>query len=254
VPLLLGLEEPARGATENRLLPAGSARELLRIPAFRWIVVSGAVVNFSLYVLSTFLPAFLSRYHGLSLASAGLWSGLGQGAFGLLGGVAAGQLGDFVMRRRAGGRLYSAAAAAFCAGPAALLAILQPAGSAATAVLLLMAAYGLLNMYYGLVYAAIQDIVAPAARGFAMALYYMAMYLCGAAFGPVLTGSLSDLLARRAAGGAALTEAARATGLHQALYVLPLLCSVLALVLAAGGRSMRAEPRTTERIVLYNKK
>ena len=33
------------------------------------------------------------------------------------------------------------------------------------AVVFLTAAYGLLNMYYGLVYASIQDIVAPAVRG-----------------------------------------------------------------------------------------
>jgi len=40
-----------------------------------------------------------------------------------------------------------------------------------------MPAYGLLQMYYGLVYAAINDIVAPGLRGTAMAGYLMVTYL-----------------------------------------------------------------------------
>jgi MFS family permease len=69
------------------------------------------------------------------------------------------------------------------------------------------------------------------------------MYLCGASFGPLLTGRLSDLLARRATLAGATAEAARATGLHQAMYVVPALSLVLAAVLwgAAGtvGRDLR---------------
>src|SRR2546430_9404478 len=36
------------------------------------------------------------------------------------------------------------------------------------------------SSYYGLVYSAIQDLVAPNQRGITMAIYFMAMYLCGA--------------------------------------------------------------------------
>jgi hypothetical protein len=50
---------------------------------------------------------------------------------------------------------------------------------------------------------------------------------------------LSDRLARRAAGGAGLTEAARAVGLHQAMYLIPAMALVLAVVLWAGARSVR---------------
>ena len=49
---------------------------------FRWIIVSGAVVNFALYGFSAFLPAFLSRYHGLSVGGAGFWAGIGTGIAG----------------------------------------------------------------------------------------------------------------------------------------------------------------------------
>ena len=74
-------------------------------------------------------------------------------------------------------------------------------------------------MYYGLVYAAIHDIVAPGLRGTAMAVYLMAMYLGGASFGPLVTGVSERSLARGARPDrGAITEAARAIGLHQAMY------------------------------------
>jgi MFS family permease len=109
-------------------------------------------------------------------------------------------------------------------------------------VVFLTAAYGLLNMYYGLVYASIQDIVAPALRGTAMAIYFLVMYMGGASFGPVITGKLSDFLAHRAAaaaGSPAVTETFRALGLQQAMLVIPALALALGLVLWAGSRSMR---------------
>jgi MFS family permease len=71
-----------------------------------------------------------------------------------------------------------------------------------------------------------------------MALYFMAMYLCGASFGPVITGRLSDAMARRSAGSEILTEAAKAIGLRQAMFVVPVLALALALVLYAGSRTI----------------
>ncbi len=74
-----------------------------------------------------------------------------------------------------------------------------------------------------------------------MALYFMAMYLCGASFGPLLTGRLSDLLAHRAAGlagSSVITDAARATGLQQAMLVIPALSVGLAFVLYMGSRTI----------------
>jgi MFS family permease len=103
-----------------------------------------------------------------------------------------------------------------------------------------------LNAYYGLVYSSIQDIVAPAMRGTAMAIYFMAMYLCGASLGPLLTGRLSDLMARRAAGAAGaarMTEAFKAIGLQQAMFIIPILSVLLAVVLYCGSRTVVADMR-----------
>jgi MFS family permease len=77
-----------------------------------------------------------------------------------------------------------------------------------------------------------------------MAIYFMAMYMCGASFGPLLTGKLSDILAHRAAamaGSPAVTEAFRATGLQQAMLIIPVFSTVLALVLYMGSRTITAD-------------
>jgi hypothetical protein len=127
------------------------------------------------------------------------------------------------------------------------VAIRLPAGNGAEVVVLAMTGYGLLQMYYGLVYAAIQDLVAPELRATAMATYLVATYLGGASWGPMATGRLSDYLARQAAGAGAITESARATGLHQAMYVIPALSVVLSLVLwAAARRSGEASRRLAD--------
>jgi len=253
VPALLCLREPSVGQSSWQVgqasWPVSSLfripHELLRNPALWWIAVSGAIVNFALYSFSTFLPAFLQRYHGLSLARAGVWTGAGSGAAGILGAILAGIYGDRVIRRWTNGRLLLAAGASLAAAPLAFAAIRLPAGAAAPALAFLMPAYGLLQMYYGLVYAAIHDIVAPHLRGTAMAAYLLVTYLGGAAFGPLLTGMLSDHFARRAAGSAPITEAARALGLHHAMYVIPALALVLAAVLWLGARAMAVEARET---------
>ncbi len=249
IPMLLRLDEPPRG---KQIQSRAGYRDLLRIHALWWIAASGAIVNFVLYSFSTFVAAFLTRYHGLSVARAGVWSGLGSGAAGLLGAFAAGALGDRVItgtgtfqkmwggRPRPGAwRVFLAAASALVAAPLAWTAIALPPGAAlALCITLLMAAYGLWQMYYGLVYAAIQDVVPESMRGTAMAGYFLVMYLCGGSLGPLLTGRLSDHFSRLAVSGGAVTEAARAAGLHQAMYVIPVLSVVLASVLLAAGRSI----------------
>jgi MFS family permease len=210
---------------------------LLRIPALGWIAASGAIANFALYSFSAFLPAFLQRYHGLPVGQAGLATGIGCGVAGILGAVLAGLWGDRIIARWSNGRLLLAAGAALLAAPLAFGAIGLPAGRSAAALALIMPAYGLLQMYYGLVYASINDIVAPELRGTAMAGYLLVTYLGGAAFGPLATGMLSDHFARRAAGAAAINEAAKATGLHQAMYVVPAMALALAAVLWAAARA-----------------
>lgn len=246
IPLLLMLREPTRGAAEKHALPpdAGSIWQVLRVPTFWWIALSGALVNFNLYAVGTFFPAFFGRIHHMNVARAGVTTGIVYAIGGVLGGSVAGVWGDRVVRRNRSGRMKIASIAALLAVPLSYFGIHQGAGSLAVALPLLTLAYGLLNMYYGLVYASIQDIVAPALRGTGMAIYFLVMYLGGASWGTVIIGKMSDLFALHAAhlaGMDKINEVVKAIGLQQALLLIPVLSFLLAAVLWAGSRTIERD-------------
>jgi MFS family permease len=243
-PMLFSLDEPKRGATELRpqvTATATSMWSVLRIPTLWWIIASGIFINFNMYAIGTFLPALLSRIHGMSLAGSGIATGIVYMVGGVTGGSLAGAFGDRIIEKRKDGRMLAAAVISFVGAPMAYLGIVMPAGSLYPVIALLTIAYGTLNAYYGLVYSSIQDIVPPTKRGTTMAIYFMLMYMCGASMGPLLTGKLSDMAARRAAtaaGSATITDAARAIGLQQAMVIIPVLSALLGLVLWLGSRTI----------------
>ncbi|MBI2689993.1 MAG: MFS transporter [Acidobacteria bacterium] len=253
VPLLALLHEPLRGASEPA--PMGekpSAWSVLRKPTLWWIIASGVFLNFNMYAVLLFLPALMSRVHGMSVAESGTATGISNLIGGVCGGMLAGYLGDHVMNRHRNGRMQMAAGLTMAGAPLAYWGIVQPAGSAFLSLALLAGAYGLMNSYYGLVYSSIQDIVAPTQRGVTMAIYFMAMYLCGASFGPLFTGMLSDRMARQAmeaAGATQMTEAFKAVGLQQAMLIIPVLLVALSLVLYAGSRTILGDIARRDQLV-----
>jgi len=247
VPLLLLVREPARGASEEG--PAstsevkGSVLALLRIRTLWWIILSGALLNFNMYALATFLPAFMTRVHGYSVARAGVTCGIVYLIGGVCGGLLGGQLGDLVASSARNARLWMAAIIALAGAPIMYYGVTRPAGFAGAALLAIGVGYGAFNTYYGPVYASIQDIVPANQRALTMSVYFMAMYLCGASFGPLLTGRLSDFMARRAmhAAGAASLVGFRAVGLQKAMVIMPILSVALAIVLYLGSRTMNRD-------------
>jgi MFS family permease len=265
VPALLILREPERGASErvsskpsdgtmlgrHDALVTTSIWNILRIPTLWWIIASGALLNFCAYAFAMFLPAFLTRVHGLSVANSGKAAGTLYLLGGVLGGVLSGRVGDYVVHRRKDGRMLCAALMALITVPLACIGILQPRGSLLLATVFLGLMYVSLSSYYGFVYSAIQDFVAPNQRASTMAIYFMAMYICGASFGPLLTGKLSDLFAHRAAtaaGSAVVTEVFRAVGLQRAMLVIPVLSVALAFVLYMGSRTIVADAERRQAI------
>jgi MFS family permease len=234
IPALFMIEEPAQAS----VVAARPMWSILKLPVMWWIILSGALLNFCMYAIATFLPAMLSRIHHVSNTGAGFGTGITYLIGGSLGGVLAGWIGDKIVKQREG-RLFAAGALALIAVPFSYIGIIQPSGSMTLSIAMLTITFGVLNAYYGLVYSAIQDIVPARERASAMAIYFFGMYMSGGSLGPVLTGQLSDTLARRAAGGAALDEVYRAIGLQQAMLVIPVLSLVLAIVLYFAARAMR---------------
>jgi MFS family permease len=99
--------------------------------------------------------------------------------------------------------------------------------------------------YYSIVYSTISDVTEPALRGTAMAVYFLAMYLLGASLGPWIIGIISDYFTQQAAVAAGVTEFTaktlepfRAAGLRSAMYLVPVLSTLLMLVLFAASRTV----------------
>ena len=104
-------------------------------------------------------------------------------------------------------------------------------------------------VYYSSVYATLHDVVKPSLRGTAMAFYFFAMYVLGAAFGPLVTGMTSDFFTRKAAAaaGATILEPFRGQGLHSAMYLIPVLSTLLMVVLFAASRTVAGDMEKRDR-------
>ena len=241
---VLFVREPARSVPTETGNAEGwreACGALLRIPTFRWLVVSGAIHNFNMYAISGFLAPLLMRYHGVSVRDAGFLATVVYGVAGALGLHAGGALSDRASRARPDGRLLATGGAVLLAVPVACLALARERGDWAGFAAAMSVAVLLMYVYYGSIYAALQDAVPARLKGTALGLYFFAMYTLGASFGPLFTGALSDALTARAAraAGSVSLEAFRANGLHDALVIVPVLAAILAAVLFAAARSAR---------------
>jgi MFS family permease len=257
----LFVREPARGANETHTVGTqtrdGSPYLLvLTTPTLCWIIVSGALHNFNMYALSAFQMPYLMRYHGASLPDAGRLSTL-LALAGIPGLLLGGFAGDLLRRTRPSGKLLVAAVALLVSAPFSYLALNAAPGGLFSYGLFMAFGFGLMFVYYSTVYSTILDVVEPSLRGTAMALYFFAMYVFGASFGPVITGFLSERFTQSAATAADVVtltketlEPFRAAGLHSAMYLVPVLGALLAFVLFAASCTVGKDMENMQRWML----
>ena len=255
----LFIREPQRGASEahkigGRKREGSPYRVVLSTPTMRWLIISGALHNFNMYAIGSFITPFLMRYHGVDIRTANFVSMVVYGLFGAPGLILGGVVGDAVMRRRANGRLLVGALAILGSVPFIFLALERTGGDILGFMILMGAGCALMYGYYSTVYSTIQDVIEPSLRGTAMALYFFAMYVLGASLGPYGTGLASDFFTARAASAAgvmSLTQQAlepfRAAGLHSAMYIIPALGVLLTLVLFAASRTVTKDMERIQR-------
>ena len=253
VVLAFFIREPLRGAVEKinvgAKIRAGSAfANILKTPTMRWLILSGALHNFNLYALSAFITPFLMRFHGLDIQNANFVSTIIYGALSLPGLLGGGALGDWAKTRRPDGALLVVTSAIALSIPFFLLAFGTEAGNIWKFAALVGASVALMYFYYSIVYATIADVTEPASRGTAMAIYFMAMYLLGASFGPYVVGAISDYFTQNAAIAAGISEFSaaalepfRAAGLRSAMYLVPILSIILMAVLYMASRTVKAD-------------
>jgi MFS family permease len=256
--LALRIREPARGAMETTATvarPGGRSpfAAVLSIPTLWWIILSGILFNFHAYAVNMFQNAFLQRFHELSLREASNLSALSLGLAGAIGLLVGGALGDRLRVKLPNGRLLLAAIAMLCAAPCIFIALEQPKGSVTVFTILMAASSACTFVYYATVYSAIQDVVPPLLRGTAVSVYFFAFYVLGASFGPTIMGTLSDRLAESAmlaAGASEMTVAFRASGLHTAMYAMPMLVLLCAGSLFGAARTVARDMRRREELLV----
>ena len=256
---VLFVREPKRGATEmhnigGRKREGSPYRLVLSTPTMRWLIISGALHNFNMYAIGSFITPYLMRYHGSDIRSANFVSMVVYGLSGAPGLILGGVLADAVMKRRANGRLLVGAMAILGSVPFIFLALGRPGGDTVGFMILMGIGCALMYAYYSTVYSTIQDVIEPGLRGTAMALYFFAMYVLGASLGPYGTGMMSDFFTARAASAAGVTsltqqalEPFRAEGLHNAMYIIPILGAFLTIVLIAASRTVTKDMERIQR-------
>lgn len=258
--LALIIWEPLRGSAEVHKINAGAKRKgspyllVLSIPTMWWIIASGAFHNFNMYAIGAFLSPFLQRFHHLGKLNAGMISMLVYGLAGVPGLIIGGMLGDRMVKRKANGRLIVATVAILISAPLMFLGLARPAGDMVAFVLFVGLGMASMYVYYATVYSAIQDVIEPALRGTAMALYFFAMYVLGASLGPLGMGFLSSHFTRGAAQAAGVTDTSfqalrpfAGEGLHSALYVVPVFGVLLGLVLFGASRTVAKDMEKLQR-------
>jgi MFS family permease len=258
--LALRIREPARGASDATGAAAQPATRgfaatfgvILRVPTMWWIILSGILFNFHAYAVNMFQSAFLQRFHEVGLADASQLSAVSLGLAGAIGLLVGGSLGDRLRMRMANGRLVLAAIAMLLAAPCIYIALEQPKGSVALFTFLMGASSACTFVYYATVYSAIQDVVPAHLRATAVSVYFFAFYVLGASFGPAIMGALSDQMAQSAmlaAGASEMTLAFRATGLHTAMYVMPVLVLLCAGSLFGAASTVAKDMRRRDEIL-----
>ncbi len=249
----LRIREPARGASDAAARAAqpatGTFGVILRVPTMWWIILSGILFNFHAYAVNMFQNAFLQRFHEVSLGTAGKLSAVSLGLAGAIGLLVGGALGDRLRVKMANGRLLVAAVSMLCAAPCIYIALEQPKGSVTLFTILMAASSACTFVYYATVYSAIQDVVPTHLRATAVSVYFFAFYVLGASFGPTIMGTLSDRMAHAAmlaAGATEMTTAFRATGLHTAMYVMPVLVLLCSASLFVAARTVAKDMRRVQ--------
>lgn len=183
--LVFRLKEPPHGPAAE-LVPIA---QLLRIPAFISLIVSGVLITFAGISLLTWGPDFVVRYKGFSLREAGISLGT-VGLLSLISGVlAGGWVADRLHKIWRHGRALTVAVAFLLAAPCILWAL---AAEGKTMVLSAFFVGGFfMSWYHGPVTAVIHDMMPARAHATSVGIYMFITQLVGA-FGPFLVGNISD--------------------------------------------------------------
>ncbi|MFZ0759795.1 MAG: MFS transporter [Candidatus Sulfotelmatobacter sp.] len=165
-------------------------RELLRVPAFRALLVSGWFCSFAGYAYVAWGPELVEDYKGFTAGQAGLALGLTIVLGGTLGIATGAHLSDFLAKLRSWGRAAVVPVGFVLAAPAIYFA-LHANGKIHFLLLFTVGAF-FLSWYHGPLTATIHDLVPPRGHATAVGFYYLFVNLFSMAIAPVVIGKLAD--------------------------------------------------------------
>lgn len=202
--IFLTLREPVRGVLDHSGgkaqrqplgLRQGAAYVLRRrglMHCMAGIILSAATVS----AMSIWTVTFLTRFHGLDLARAGMVAGIGLGIFGSLGGIACGFIAD---RLNKGSAALAPGRSALLCATTALLAIVF--GMVAVLAQSTLVAVGFMFVYAlfktahnGPANALMLGLVGSHVRGFSVSTLQIGTNLVSWGMGPLVVGLLSDYI------------------------------------------------------------
>jgi predicted MFS family arabinose efflux permease len=244
IAMLLLMREPVRGGSAPATAPAAppppfgeSMRMLWRQRALRYMAFG---LGFQTYVASTVLSwstPFYARVHGLELTRVAVVLGVITGVGGALGSYCGGLLSDRFAGRNQRWYLWVPALACALTVPVGLVQFLVPAatpslGFAALTILLV-------SSFAPPLYAIAHSLVIANMRALISALLVVSSSILGGAFGPTVTGALSDLFLRQGAG----TDA-----LRYAICTAFVFSAAAAALFAKAATQVPAQPRSTQEV------
>lgn len=196
--VLFTLREPARGMS----LPVTAAPPtmtahfwsdlgtLLRRRTLLFIALAGGFQSMVTYGVTTWLPAFFMRVHGMSMSSVGATLAVINGLVAGLGAIVGGSATAYLSRRDRRWLLWTPTIATVVSTPLYALAVLSP--SIPTSLALLTPAAFLSMMYVGPALAATHGVAGVSLRATGVALTLFVSNLFGIGGGALLVGMVSD--------------------------------------------------------------
>lgn len=195
--LYLTVEEPKRGASENRESNAQtpSLKETLRFFGSQRAMVSlllgGVFVCISANAFLAGIPLYLIRVHGVPLGELGVALGLLMGGLGGIGAITTGAICDRLSVKDLRWRPWTIMITGILAFPFIVWFLYAPDKTTAYWAYAVPGFFGLI--YASISYAAMQELAPVRMRAMASAVMLLCLTLLGIGLGPVIMGVLSDL-------------------------------------------------------------
>lgn len=222
-----GLPDPGTSLSQNLGGFWASAKQLLRIPTLRWLMLGTTMMAFAAGGYNAWLIDFLERDKGMTpTAATNLLSVALVGA--VLGVVAGGQIGDYLRTKTPTGRLWTIALGMTLALPCIAVCLeIQPGVALYVA--------GVANLFFMFWYHApiavsVDDVAPPALAVAAQGLVIFTMHLLGTAPSSWVLGVISDH-----------------TSIYTAMWVPVGFVIIAAFAMVMATRTYRADVRAARR-------